>query len=85
MLATCCDNDNLCFGDGTDDWCCDDKFYCSTNNEKYAIEKNGILCPVDLGRKGEYITNVTGIIISIVLTLLGLSYLAYIVQKEPKR
>ena len=50
ILAKCCDQDSLCFGDGTDDWCCDGEFYCSNNSEKYANEKGGILCPIDLSR-----------------------------------
>lgn len=28
--AVCCDQDGQCFGDGTDAWCCQNEFYCST-------------------------------------------------------
>ena len=45
--AECCDQDNQCFGDGTDAWCCNNKFYCSSNLQFYSLDQKGILCKFD--------------------------------------
>ena len=74
VLAKCCDKDGLCFGDGTDDWCCEEKFYCSTNSEEYASKQGGIVCPQSVRRETAKYSNIAGIAIMVFLMVLMLCW-----------
>ena len=70
VLASCCDPDGLCYGDGTDDWCCGETYYCSNNGRKHAELKGGIECPLTPRKDVAFIINITGITITVALILL---------------
>ena len=70
ILATCCDKDGICFGDGTDDWCCGGKFYCSNNSPIYAVNKGGILCPASPRKDVAFAMNIAGISLMVLLVMI---------------
>ena len=75
ILATCCDKDGICFGDGTDDWCCGEQFYCSSNSLEYAEEKGGILCPSNVKKDIAFFMNIAGITIMLLFIIIFGVYL----------
>lgn len=83
VLAKCCDSDNLCFGDGSDSWCCEGEFYCSNNSELYAKKRGGILCPIDYSRFGAKVTNISGL--SVVIALVVAVLIMAVIRSRTKK
>jgi len=72
--ANCCDQDGECFGDGTDAWCCDNEFYCSSNLQLYAKNqstKNAVLCNFD-ERKVISADYTVMVLLAIIVFLIGI-------------
>ena len=67
--ATCCDKDKLCYGDLTDRWCCDKKFYCTTTSPELAKKDGGILCPFN---PETYDKQLWGVVLAIILVFVVL-------------
>ena len=61
--ATCCDPDEICYGDLSDRWCCEEKLFCSTTGIDWVKKEGGILCPYDPIEYNPYILGATAIII----------------------
>ena len=81
-MATCCDADGFCYGDGSDAWCCNNSFYCTNDNPIRAAERGGILCPKNEAMVAHKILNTIGLVISGLLILLACFFYWY--KANPK-
>ena len=70
QMATCCDADGFCYGDGNDAWCCNKGFYCTNDNPIRAAERGGIMCPINEAMFASKILNILGLAISVMFILL---------------
>ena len=59
VFAQCCDEDESC-NDGSDDWCCNNGYYCSNDGVEYAKLNGGILCPENDNNNKDYVDDNNG-------------------------
>ena len=74
QIGECCDVDGFCYGDGSDAWCCDGRYFCTYDGPVKAAERGGIECPIDPARIAAKTANIIGLVVMGMLFLVFITF-----------